>query len=485
LKEDKIKQRIKNAIYSSLTSIHGVFSITIVGSFIDRDDLAGVSDIDTIVVCENLTELVIKQCFERIASLDISKCGLQGFRLKINPSFGPLKFDEPELAVIHLMIYDIKGHRKHVIASPFTCYDWERSDTYSGKKLQEIFPVGKLQPRDFVEARRGLGHYLDDLDNGVISIRNYEFTNGCVSEVKSVYSLDDRHIGEYAYHIVRNLVQNGLKLMSGENKFYSSGKLERSIEILMDDEASGHLKRFQHLSKLKKERSTVYPEWTLSWVYSFIKGFQESFINHLENAPTIYFMRHAQTVLNDSTFLGQGRDPGIINLEQNAISELTEVETVYSSPARRCIETAELLFPQFAVNKDKRLHEINYSSAEGMTFKNFKGRHLDIVNAWSNGEDPHFPNGGENTSDVSCRIQNLVDELCGKSVGATIVITHNVVLRCLVGQAHGVPPKDWHLLSIPYAEVLEFKVLDGKIVPNIKRSLLGEIFTSLGKVRWG
>ena len=116
-----------------------------------------------------------------------------------------------------------------------------------------------------------------------------------------------------------------------------------------------------------------------------------------------------------------------------------------------------------------------------MTYKKFKGQYPDIIDAWSNGKDPHFPNGGENTSDVSYRIQSFVEELCAKSIGATVVITHNVVLRCLIGQAHGIPPIDWHLLSIPYAKVLEFKVLDGNIFPNIKRSQLGEIFTSLGK----
>ena len=40
------------------------------------------------------------------------------------------------------MIYDIKGHQNHVNESPFTCYDWERSNDFVGLHLKQIFPVG-------------------------------------------------------------------------------------------------------------------------------------------------------------------------------------------------------------------------------------------------------------------------------------------------------------------------------------------------------
>ena len=81
--------------------------------------------------------------------IDIKKCGLDNYNLKINSTFGPLKFDNPNTAVLHLMIYDIKGHQNHVINSPFTCYDWERSRDFVGLHLKQVFPVGRIQFRDF------------------------------------------------------------------------------------------------------------------------------------------------------------------------------------------------------------------------------------------------------------------------------------------------------------------------------------------------
>ena len=141
-----------------------------------------------------------------------------------------------------------------------------------------------------------------------------------------------------------------------------------------------------------------------------------------------------------------------------------------------------MLFPQVSVTQDDRLQEINYASAEGLTIETLKELHPDILQAWSRGEDPNFPDGGENTSDVLSRLQNFIEELSENKDGAVVVVTHNVVLRCLIGKAHAIPQSDWHLLTIPHAKPLEFKMLDGKLFSNIPRIQLGSIFTALGKV---
>ena len=80
------------------------------------------------------------------------------------------------------------------------------------------------------------------------------------------------------------------------------------------------------------------------------------------------------------------------------------------------------------------------------------------------------------------RLNNFVGEINGEIDGATVVMTHNVVLRCLIGDAHDIPQQEWHLLSIPHAEPLEFIIMAGRLISNIPRSQLGNIFTALGKV---
>ena len=117
-----------------------------------------------------------------------------------------------------------------------------------------------------------------------------------------------------------------------------------------------------------------------------------------------------------------------------------------------------------------------------MTFETLKKHHPEIIDGWSKGEDPHFPDSGENTSGVLSRLNNFLGEISGKIDGATVVMTHNVVLRCLIGEAHDIPQQEWHLLSIPHAEPLEFKIMAGRLISNIPRSKLGNIFADLGKV---
>ena len=80
------------------------------------------------------------------------------------------------------------------------------------------------------------------------------------------------------------------------------------------------------------------------------------------------------------------------------------------------------------------------------------------------------------------RLQNFIGELILHRFETAVVVTHNVVLRCLIGESHGILLNDWHRLTIPHLETIEFKILDGKVYPNIPRELLGTIFDGLRKI---
>ena len=158
-----IKSRIRQQIFNNLTKVDDVISVTLVGSFVDKQSLEGISDIDTIVICSKLTKSIFESCLQSIKLIDLKKCGLENYNLIVNTTFGPLKFNAAKQVVIHLMIYDLQSHRRHVLCSPFTCLDWERSIVNAGMSLREIFPSGLLQYRDFFEIRRSIDHYLMDL----------------------------------------------------------------------------------------------------------------------------------------------------------------------------------------------------------------------------------------------------------------------------------------------------------------------------------
>tara|TARA_B100000315_G_scaffold51275_1_gene45790 strand:+ start:5637 stop:7097 length:1461 start_codon:yes stop_codon:yes gene_type:complete len=482
VKPSEIKLNIRNDLFEKLGGIQGVISVTIVGSFVNQEDLSGISDIDTIVICSSLDKKLFDACLNAVENIDLRKCGLGNYSLKINPTFGPLKFDDPTLAVVHLMVYGVSGHRKHVIASPFTCFDWERSEARVGPSLKQIFPVGQLQFRDFMEVRRSLENYFDDLEHNVISYREYDFTARKVTEIKKNKPLDERHRGEYAYHIVRNLVANYLKLCNNRNDSFSNNEIKAEIKRLFSEKGEDHTNKFDMISAIKSQRVDSFPEDTVTWTKNFLTGFQQCIKAEWSDAIPIHFIRHYQTKLNNGTYLGQGRDPGI-DKSISSYPKYDPVYKVYSSPMRRCMETAAEVYKEIEIEKDDRLLEFDYGCAEGLQYDELVQQYPEISAGWKKGEDPHFP-AGENTTDVFGRLTSFLEDLTkvidNHQPRSISIFTHNGVLRCLLGDAFGLVKKDWYKLVIPHGVPLEFLFRQNRFYPNISRSLWAEILQNIG-----
>ena len=111
----------------------------------------------------------------KIRNINLKKYGLEHLKIFINPTFGPLKFNNKENIVFHTMIYDVHSHINHVNKSPFTCFEWERSSHYIGKSLKEVFPVGKIQLVDFLKSRRSINSYLNNIKENYIFYQKYFF----------------------------------------------------------------------------------------------------------------------------------------------------------------------------------------------------------------------------------------------------------------------------------------------------------------------
>ena len=477
------KDTIKSFLFDSLIAIDNVISVTIVGSFIDKDDLSGISDIDTIIICNHLDKEIFNHCIKAIEHLNLDKCGLQNYDLKINPTFGPLKYDKPNLVVLHLMIYDTCGHKKHVLSSPFTCFDWERSTHFVGQSLSGIFPVGTLQIRDFKEARRGIENYLSDLRNGSITYREYNFENDFVEEVKKQAPIDKRHRGEFAFHIIRNLLVNYFKIINKKNCSLSKHEIIEMIKVLFESENSvRHCEKYLQISKIKDNRESDFPHDTSNWVRKFVQQFKEVMDNDWEDAIQINFIRHFKTNLNNDTFLGQGRDPQIDH-EKVFKLDIKHPSIIYTSPMKRCLQSAKQVHQSSKIITDDRLLEFDYGEAEGLTYDKLINNFSDIKVGWDNGEDPYFPNG-ENTEEVFDRLSFFMDDLSHsltkKMEKSISVFSHNGVLRCLIGNAFNINQNDWYKIIIPHGIPLEFLYNKGNFYPNIPRNILGKLLSNIG-----
>lgn len=469
---ESAKAHFACSVTRALQSIPGLRSVTFTGSFVEKAGLACISDIDVVVVVESLTQACFAACQSAVTSVAPADLGLPNHRLIINDTFGPLKFDQPGVIVIHLMVYDLDTHRDHVLKSPFTCLDWERSLFYTGCSLRTIYPVLPLQPRQFFEARRSLNNYLEDIASGKISYRRHHFADGIRSEIVERLHLDRRHQGEYAFHIVRNLVANYAKLVRQENRQPTEAALLDFWRQHLPN-CSDFIDWFGRLSVLKHARQSDFPADTADRTQEFLRSFSRELEHTWKQRATRHlFVRHASTDLNDGTFLGQRRDPPI-SVKPAALA--VTPRNVFTSPALRCRHTATALAPDPTATVDARLHEIDYGRAEGLTFAALAANHPEMAIGWQRGEDPSFPEG-ENTSVVADRLNSFLDELPEEP---SLVVTHNVVLRCLLGAGLGLPLSSWHRIPVAHLESFEVLRLEGATYLDLSARQIAEISDAL------
>ena len=454
-----LKDQIKTEIVNKLSPIESLNSITFVGSFETSTDISLISDIDIIVIVDELSEIKFREIEKAASSIKGVDIGLDDYKIKLNMTFGPLKFNNEKTVVFHIMVYDIVGHRKHVLESPFTCLDWEFFPAIYGKNLSGIYPASGVQLEDLVGSRRGLEAYLDDLKNQVISYREYDFSTEPYSEKKHTFQIDDRHQKEYAYHVLKFLQLNLIKILFQVNNRYTIYELTE---------------RFSLLNPLFKNHSDFLIELH-QWKYENAKEPDEifirleSFINDLANwmnnldLNKLSFFRHGKTELNDGSFLGVRRNPSIIKPIEFVCDDY--FDEVYTGTLERTIETGELLKTK-VVCRNELLNEIDYGLAEGLTLKELNDRFPELVQSWQKNEDPKFPDG-ESQLDVSNRIQNFINN--GFTKNKTAIVTHNVVLRALLGKVYNQPVFNWYKMTPNHLDEHQFLVLNNVLIPNFTK----------------
>jgi broad specificity phosphatase PhoE len=450
-----LKKRIREVVVEKLSTVENIISITFVGSFESSNDLSLISDIDIIVILDKLSELKFKE-IEKVASeIESKHFDLDAFEIALNMTFGPLKLNNEKTVVFHLMVYDIEGHRKHVIESPFTCLEWENHSASFGKNLKDIYPATGVQLEDLFGSRRSLETYFDDIKNKIISYRVYDFSTAPYSEKKHTFPMDERHTKEYAYHVIKHLILNLLKILSQKNQNYSIVELTRMFSQLSPS-FENHSELLTQLHQWKYEKGSE-PVQLLERLNFFVNDLT-NWLMQLK-LPEVYFIRHAKTSLNDGSFLGIRRNPSIDkDIEWNHV---VCFDKVYTGSLLRTIETGNLLNCK-SFFQDKLLDEIDYGLVEGLSLKDLTDKYPQIVNAWQSNEDPKFPDG-ESQEDVNIRLNKFLKK--GFSNDKIAVVTHNIVLRALLGNVFKQAVHRWHKLNPNHLYPHKFFIFNKELIP--------------------
>lgn len=444
-KFNMIKQKIKKSIINVIGNKKEIVSTTIVGSFVDSVGLKGISDIDVVIIVDQLTKNIFEDIISSFETIKGSDFGLDDHQVIINNSFGPLKFNSEKIVVFHVMIYDIEGHINHVEESPFTCFSWESFKPITGLSLRDVYPTLNLQIDDILRSRRGLLTYLSDIEKGCITYRKYKFNNNKLEIIKENFELDLKHNLEYSYHITYHLLNNFYKIITRKINSIEVGDLAKfylSFEFFPNE----NLLFFKNLYSWKKKGGKP-PENIISSTKLFINDFF-SFVESIKlSSKIISFRRHGKTVLNDGTFLGVKRNPSIEALSKR-VSDFN-YEIGYHSQLLRSIETISHFNCNLLI-ESSLLNEIDYGLAEGLAISQLHSKFPDIILKWEEGQDPKFPEG-ECQNDVLNRVRSFLNNKLDVNKDS-IVITHLVVLRLILFNYLNLDFKNLFKINIEHIE---------------------------------
>ena len=148
------------------------------------------------------------------------------------------------------------------------------------------------------------------------------------------------------------------------------------------------------------------------------------------------------------------------------------LNVIFSSSLKRSIQTAQSLKNKKIIINNL-LNEKNYGLAEGLNYRQLTKKFPKIIKSWKNGKDPIFPRG-ESDRQVLNRLKRFKKYILkylkkDKSQKNIVVVTHNVILRCLIGSEFKILPNKWHKINVNHLDKIEFIYFKGKILPNLSR----------------
>lgn len=154
----------------------------------------------------------------------------------------------------------------------------------------------------------------------------------------------------------------------------------------------------------------------------------------------ISLFRHGQTDANEKgIYIGHTDYP----LSEKGASELynkldefmyPHVAKVYSSPLRRCTETAEILFPEVELQTLPNLIEMNFGAYEGKSAAELVEE--EAFHAWLTGGADSRPPEGESFAEVQVRVFKalfeIIKDMMQNDILHAAVVTHSGIISTLV-----------------------------------------------------
>jgi alpha-ribazole phosphatase len=158
------------------------------------------------------------------------------------------------------------------------------------------------------------------------------------------------------------------------------------------------------------------------------------------NTTKLYLIRHGETEPNKTGVLMGSTDTPLNDHGRLQAASLgarlnaLEVDTIFSSPLQRAVETASLVFGEEAqIITDSSLQEFHFGEWEGMHFSEIARQYPEIWQLWlTDWEQTHIP-GGEAFPAFKHRVISVVEEIVRHHPGKRVaVVSHGGCIRSLL-----------------------------------------------------
>ncbi|MEW2417908.1 bifunctional RNase H/acid phosphatase [Streptomyces sp. NPDC046866] len=180
---------------------------------------------------------------------------------------------------------------------------------------------------------------------------------------------------------------------------------------------------------------------------------------------TFVLLRHGETALTpQKRFSGSGgSDPELSPAGRRQAFAVAEtlaargtIQTVISSPLRRCRETAQAVADRLGleVTVEQGLREVDFGAWEGLTFAEVRERFPADLQAWLDSPKAAPTGGGESFAAATRRISATRDRLLAAHAGRTVLlVTHVTPVKILVRLALGAPPESLFRMELSAASL--------------------------------
>jgi alpha-ribazole phosphatase len=167
----------------------------------------------------------------------------------------------------------------------------------------------------------------------------------------------------------------------------------------------------------------------------------------------IHLIRHGSTEANkEGRYVGGKTDLPLSAEGRRELKTMKEkyrypwVDLVYSSPMQRCIDTANILFPEREIIAVEGMREYDFGEFENKTAAELDGR--PDYTAWTSGQMPSPP-GGESSKDFTARVvlalNEIVRDMMARECYESALIMHGGAIMMLLS-ATALPrrqPVEW------------------------------------------